>query len=239
MPDEPAMPRPAPPVAIAAAPSAAPSHAASPARRRLLSLGALGIAAIAAAKLPSPVNADGLGWDDQQGLRFLEEVEALQANFFVLSAFSPTFAAMPGRERDVISLIAYQDQQQNDWFRLARQKFGVAEFGHFYAPNTSTSRPPRLFDFPNSVFDRREEYVPFAISLKEASVDAYQGVIAKADRPEVVQAIAQLAGIESRHAAALRELAGDQPLSAVEDALRPVEVFRKWEDYGFKGESLR
>jgi hypothetical protein len=177
---------------------------------------------------------------DAQALRFLEELEALQSDFWTRAAASAATQGMEGRERDVVYLIANQDRDHKEWFRLARQKFGVSEFGHFYTPNTSQSRPVRTFTFPGQAFSSRRELFPLAHSLKDMSVAAYHGIVGTTRNGDITQAIAALAGIEGRHAAALREIAGITPLpDAFEASLNVRVVAHQLERYGFRGEAIR
>ena len=175
-----------------------------------------------------------VGNTDAQVLRFLEEVELMQADFFMRATRSPAFAEMEPRERDVFALLALQDDEHAMWFRLARQKLGVAEFGHFYTPNTSQSRPPRIFNFPGKDFDTRQALFAAAVTMKELSVAAYHGAVGNAKNGELVQALAALAGIEGRHATALREIGGvDAFVGAFEPAMSQGAIARRLEGSGF------
>lgn len=200
-----------------------------------LSLAACG-AALAMATSP----AHAIVHPDAQALRFLEEMEAMQSNFWTRAAASAATHGMEGRERDVIYLIANQDREHKEWFHLARRKFGVSEFGHFYTPNTSQSRPVRTFTFPAQAFASRGDLFPLGQMLKDTSVAAYHGMVGRTSNGDLTQAVAALAGIEGRHAAALREIAGITPLpDAFEAALGAQVVARRLESYGFRGEAVR
>lgn len=206
-------------------------------RRKWLSL-SLAACGAALALASSPAHA--IAHPDIQALRFLEEMEALQSDFWTRAAASMAAHGMEGRERDVIYLIANQDREHKEWFHLARRKFGVSEFGHFYTPNASVSRPVRTFKFPAQAFSSRTELFPLAQMLKDTSVAAYHGMVGRTSSGDITQAIAALAGIEGRHAAALREIAGLSPLpDAFEAALDSQSVTRRLERHGFSGEAIR
>lgn len=200
----------------------------------------LSVAACGAALALAAAPAHAIAHPDTQALRFLEELELLQQDFWTRAAASSAAYGMEGRERDVIHLIAKQDREHSEWFRLARQKFGVSEFGHFYTPNASQSRPPRLFSFSQDAFKTRRELFPMGQMLKDTSVAAYHGIVARTSNGEMTEAIAALAGIEGRHAAALREISGVSPLpEAFEPALDAQTVARRLARYGFSGEAIQ
>jgi hypothetical protein len=222
-----------------ASPEVASPEVKSPARRNLFAMGALAAAGVALAGVPA--RAD-FGWDygDAQALRFLEELELLQTDFYTRAALSAAGASLDGRQSDAIRLVAQQDGEQLDWIRRARGKLGVAEYGRFYQPNTAMSRPHRSFTFSGRVFEDRGQMLSFAVDLKETAVAAYQSAVALTDSAALTQAVAALAGIESRHAAALREANGDNPLPrAFETQLSPTDVLHRLASFGFRGEATR
>jgi len=216
------------------APEETASEIASPTRRQWLSLSA---AACGAALLLKAQPAGAIGNGGAKSLRFLEEMELLQSDFFQRVAASSAYDSMEPRERDVFNLIAQQDREHATWFRLAREKMGVAEYAGTYLPNTSSSRPLRMFSFPNSAFSTRAKLFPFAIALKDTAVGAYHALVGKSGDAEVIQALAALAGVEGRHAATLREISGVTPLpSAFEAVVSQQQATRKLAAYGFKGQ---
>ena len=78
-----------------------------------------------------------------------------------------------------------------------------------------------------------------AREIKAIAVGAYHGMIMHTGTGEITQAVAALAGIEGRHAAALQEISGLNPLpSAFEEAMRPQVVMTKLSEYGFRGEAI-
>lgn len=204
-------------------------------RRDMLRLGGIGALALSATLLTNMPSAQALAPSDTRALRFLEEVEILQCEFFQRAAASAAAFSLKESEREVIFQLAEQDREHKEWFRLARTKMGVAEFGGFYTPNTSQSRPPRLFNFPAKVFSSRQQMFPFALRLKETATGAYHGLVATARQPEIIEALAALAGVEGRHAAALRQISGLDPApTAFEPALSPEVVMNRLSDFAFK-----
>jgi hypothetical protein len=67
-------------------------------------------------------------------------------------------------------------------------------------------------------------------------VGAFHGVVAQADKPEMIQAFASLAGVQGRHLAVLLELSGQNPFVATEAALSRTEVANNLAAYGFNRE---
>jgi hypothetical protein len=200
-----------------------------------LSVAACGAAALALTARP----AHALAHNDTQALRFLEELEAMQADFFTRAALS-TGQGMEGRERDVINLVANQDREQKEWFRLARQKFGVTEFGTLFSPNASQSRPVQMFRFEARLFESRRELFPAAHFLKDTAVGIYHYFVGRTSDAGLTEALAALAGIEGRHAAALREIAGVNPVpEAFEPVVTAETALRRLERFGFRGHSMR
>jgi hypothetical protein len=215
--------------------------ASQPDRRTFLGLSvAASGAALTLLAAPARSMPDLLDNDDRRALRFLEELELLQTDFFYRAASSAAAYGMEERERSIINLIAEQDREQAAWFRAARAKLGVAEFGRTYTPNTSVSRPPRTFMFSSEMFTTRTKLFPAAREIKSIAVAAYHGMVMRTDDGEITQAIAALAGIEGRHAAALQEISGVNPLpSAFEEALSPQVVLTKLAQHGFRGEAIQ
>jgi hypothetical protein len=191
--------------------------------------------------LAAPASAEitKVGNTDAQALRFLEELELMQADFFTRVTASAAFEGMEERERSIFATIAEQDRRQAEWFRLARRRFGISEYGRFYTPNASQSRPGRQFMFSAKAFGTRPELLPLAISLKNTGVATFHGVVGRAEKGDIAQALAALAGIQGRHAAALREMAGQDPFTgAFEEAITPNAAARRLARYGFRGDSM-
>ncbi len=220
-----------------AAPEETPSKVPCPSRRAAILTGA---AICGAALLWRPGAAQAaLRYSDINVMRFLEEVEEMQREFFYRAALSKSASDWSGREQEVFHTIARQDDEHCGWFGAARGQFGVAKYSGFYTPNASQSRPPRNFTLPAFLFGDRARLLETAIMMKETAVGAYHGQILRAREPRLMQSLASLAGVEGRHAAALHELndANYQP-EATEEALSAKQVMGKLSDYGFVGTAL-
>jgi hypothetical protein len=199
----------------------------------------LGAAVCGAALLwkQQPASA-ALHYGDIRVLRFLEEVEELQKEFFTRAALSHSAGELNGREREVINTIALQDDEHLGWFALARGQYGISKYSGFYTPNASRGRPPRVFTLPIELFTNRARLLDAAVQMKEVSVGAYQGQLRSAREPRLLQSIASLAGVEARHAAALREVSANGDPTAAATPLSAVQVMDRLREYGFRGETM-
>ena len=204
-------------------------------RRALLGLGA---AACGAALLFTSAPAQAASYGDRNALRFLEDIELFQTEFFRRVTLSATIDGLDEREMNALARLAQQDNEHALWFRIARRRMGIGAFERHYSPTQSSSRPPKTFRFPPDAFANRNGLYSVAIAIKEASVAAYHGQVGEADDPKLVQAIAALAGVEGRHLAMLKELFGQDPLIGFENALSRREAAQKLARYGFASETL-
>lgn len=204
-------------------------------RRSLLTLSAIAGAAIALPALPS--RAD-FPYSDIRTLRYLEEIAALQADFFTKITMSSPADALSERERNIFNLLAQQDGEVARWSRAARRRYNMGAATTFYTPNLSTSRPLPSYQFGLGTFATREALFSHAIDIKETAVGAFHGAVGGADSPKMIQAFASIAGVQGRHLAILQELAEQEPLIDFENALSRSAVARKFEQYGFNREVL-
>lgn len=209
----------------------------SPARRHILSLAtALGGAAFAGA-LCKPASADLVAavgkifYLDPIVLNFAFELEELEADFFTRATSSTGFAALSERQQNVLYSIAAQDKMHFEQLGKLRSKRGdEASRG----TNRSASRRPRMFRFGN--LDTSEQLLNTALDLKENSLFAYHGAVGLLKDRNLLMLAAAVAGVEGRHAAALRESMGLDPVPApYEGALEAQISGRKLARYGFVG----
>lgn len=220
-------------------------EARNPARRRLLGTALIGGAVLAAGGLGTSVaRADLVDFLD----RFLDldpivvnfalELEELQTDFFERATISKAYGQMSTREQSTFNLIAMQDRQQFEKLDALREKLGVKGGDHFETPNSSGSRVPSRFHFPD-VFGDRVKLMKEAITIKELAVESYHGAVNNVDRGNLTLAAA-IAGVDGRHLVVLRELAGMDPVpTSFEMAVSPQITGRKLSKYGFKGGGMR
>lgn len=204
-------------------------------RRDFLVLGALAGAALLLPSLPASA---AFGYGDTRHLRFLEELQNLQADFFTKAALSATNDGLSEREMNIFNLIAKQDAEQARWFAKARQRYGIAAFDKSYTSNLSVSRVTPEYHYPRNTFQTRAEMFARAIEIKETAVGAFHGVVIRASDDKIVESVASLAGVQNRHLAALKELSGQNPLTAYVEATTPRAAANKLTAYKFKSEAL-
>lgn len=213
---------------------------AMPSRRTALLLGAAIPAGLLLARAGAARADASFGHSEVRAVQYLEELEALQADFFGRVIASAAFDGMEGRERDVFSSIANHDREHNQWFKLARRKYGLAEHSRSYTPNFSQSRSATLYTFPLDAFNTRPRLLPVAMQIKDTAVGVYHAFVGYVGDGDVAQALAALAGIEGRHAAALHEISGTASLpSAMEAVITPETAARTLDRYGFRGEAIQ
>ena len=208
----------------------------SPSRRNWfkLSFAACG-AALALGAAPS----FALSQTDDQSFQFLLELEDFQHEFFDLAQRSGMAVGLTLSQQDILHLIAEQDREHREWARMAIQKFGVSPLQMGASNAGRQTHWSSRYSFPEDAFDHGSAFFPLAIRLKEWSVQAYHGLVQRSHRGDIMQALASLAGIEGRHAAALREAAGINPLpSPFESYADPAIVTAQLAPYGFRGEYL-
>ncbi|MFN2491185.1 MAG: ferritin-like domain-containing protein [Actinomycetota bacterium] len=68
--------------------------------------------------------------------------------------------------------------------------------------------------YPSGTFGSARRWLETASMLEDLGVSAYHGQVTRIESPELLQAAASIAGVESRHAAILRELTGADPFPA-------------------------
>lgn len=212
-------------------------------RRSLLGLGG---AVAASTLLAGGVRADIL--DTLRGpldldpivLNFAHELEELQSEFFRRLTNSPAYDEMEARERSVISAIAMQDRAHFEFFEALRGKLGARGGGAFETRNASASRRPRVFRFPSKAFRTRADALTEAVTIKENSVAAYHGAVdLLRDKKSLLAPAVAVAGVDGRHLAVLRELAGLDPVPAsYELQVSPQVVGKRLGKYGFRGGAM-
>ena len=184
--------------------SAPPTSELALSRRGALALGALaGVAALTLPRLPA--RALNMGLASQ--MRFLENAQYLQNQFFTRALESPALDDLTPQDTSIISTIAREDGEQARWFRAARGRGGLL--------SSNSTLPASLtaptFAISSSRYAKRDTFFESAIALKNATIGAYHGIVGAGGNPEIVQAIAALAGVQNRHVALLCELAGRDP----------------------------
>ena len=70
------------------------------------------------------------------------------------------------------------------------------------------------FKYPNGTFENRDAFLKTASTFEELGVTAYHGQVTEIMTPDILNAAASIAGVESRHAAVLAKMMGGKPFPA-------------------------
>jgi hypothetical protein len=161
-----------------------------------------------------------------------------------------TSAAAPSKRQDaeILNVFLLLERVQNAFYRDAlrrgrlrgellefAQTAGAHETEHvrFLAGRLGgRAGPEPRADF-GDVADRDETFSSVAIELEEATIGAYIGQGANLTREEVGQ-VAKIVAVEARHAAWIRDLAGESPAPRAADPPRdPAQALARLRDRGF------
>lgn len=209
-----------------ASPNSALPNSLSLSRRSALTLGAL--AGVAALTLPR-FSANALNLGSPAQMKFLENAMHLQSQFFGRALMSTKLDGLTPTDTVVISAIEDQDGEQARWFALAR-----ARGGNLPPVNTQpSSLTAPTFTIDSNNYATRDRFFDSALTLKKATVGAFHGLVGAGGRPEIVQALAALAGVQNRHLAMLSELVGKDPFVTYVEAISLQEAGNALGKFGF------
>lgn len=190
---------------------------------------------------PAPLRADILDFLnklfdlDPVVLNYAHEMEELQADFFERASVSKACTGMEPRVRNVFYTIAAQDRAHFELLTEAQRKAHTRGGGALATRNASSSRRPRRFYFDRHVFQSPAMLLPAAVEIKEICVGAYHGAVDLIDKTTLVGAAA-IAGVDGRHLAVLRELAGYDPVPfSFENQVSPQTAGNRLRRFGFRG----
>lgn len=214
---------------------------AQPARRTLLAMGAVAGAATLTMSA-SPGQADilrglrGLFYLSPLVVNFAFEMEDLERQFFDRVLRSRAFGELAPREQSVFTLIALEDKEHHDALQLYRDRNALKGSGHFETPNASTGgRPVGRFSFPAKAFSSRQGLFDTSLDIKETALFTYHGAVDLVEK-DVLMLAAAIAGVEGRHLAVLRKMAGIDPVpSPFEGSLQSGAAGKRLARYGFNG----
>lgn len=197
-------------------------------RRNLLALGAIaGAAALVLPALPARALDSGLG-GLAAPLKFLEAAQYFQGQFFSRALQSGSIDGLAPADGKALLTIANQDNEQARWINAVRMQRGMTQ-GRANLPSSLTE--------PNftvaSAYGTRSKFFDSALAIKAASVGAFHGIVGKGGTAEMVQAVAALAGVQNRHLAVLREMAGVDPFDTYVTAISLQEASKTLGKYGF------
>ena len=197
-------------------------------RRHFLALGA--IAATAVVALPAlPARALDLGLASQ--LKWLENAQFFQNQFFSRALRSGSIDPLSPTEARALLTIAQQDSEQARWFSALREQRGLLPS----RTTMSASMTEPNFRM-NTNYDSREKFFASAITIKSTAVGAFHGIVGSGGDANMTQAIAALAGVQNRHLAMLKEMAGLDPFETYVEALSLPEAGKTLSKFGFGSE---
>ena len=202
------------------------SAAPDPTRRNLLALGAVaGAAAVLLPALPARAADAGLGAQ----LNFLQAAQYFSSQFFSRALQSGTIEDLSPAAGKTLLTIANQDNEQARWINAVRAQRGLMPA----RPNAPVSLTEPNFTVAGAYGDRAR-FFDSALAIKTASVGAFHGIVGQGGKADMVQAIAALAGVQNRHLAMLREVAGVDPFDTYVQAVSMREASKTLAKYGFK-----
>lgn len=194
-------------------------------RRSFLALGAVTGAAVIV--LPAlPARALDLGLASE--LKFLENVQFFQNQFFSRALRSGLIDPLTPREGKALLTIATEDGDQARWFSAARAQRGLMP-SRATMPSSMTEPNFQM----NNNYASREKFFASAITIKSTAVGAFHGIVGKGGKADMVQAMAALAGVQNRHLAMLKEMARLSPFDNFVTPLSVQEVGKTLSKFGF------
>lgn len=194
-------------------------------RRNFLALSAIaGAAAIVLPALP----ARALDLDLPSELKFLENMQFFQSQFFSRALRSGSVDPISPAEAKAVLTIASEDSEQARWFSALRAQRGLMPS----RANMPSSLTEPNFKMKNN-YASREKFFASAIAIKATAVGAFHGIVNKGGSAATVQAIAALAGVQNRHLALLREMAGLDPFDTYVEARSMNEAGNALSKFGF------
>lgn len=173
---------------------------------------------------------------DTTVLAFAHEMEELQADFFERSIRSAVFNTLEQREQAILIEVATQDRAHFELLNMAMKAQGANNGGALVTQNANATRRPRNFHFDRQAFNSRDALFSKAVELKEDSVSAYHGAVHLVHDGDLLTVAAAIAGVDGRHLAVLREVAGLDPVpNSFENQVSPQVIGKRLGRYGFNG----
>ena len=153
-----------------------------------------GMGSASAATAPAPSTKGDLGI-----LNYALTLEYLEYNFYAMGLSK---GLLSGRDLELVTPI-----------RSHEQAHVAAVMGTIKKMNGTPVSKPKL-NFPAKTFSSADNFLATAVQFEELGVTAYQGQVTRIKSPAVLTAAAEIAGVESRHAAILEHLTHGSPFPA-------------------------
>lgn len=157
--------------------------------------------------------------DDLEILNYALTLEYLEAEFYTLAI---TEGVVKGRELELITPIRDHEKAHVDAVTQTIKDIG----------GKPVEKPE--FQFPDGTFTNRKKFLTSAAAFEELGVTAYHGQVPRVKDGDILAAAAAIAGVESRHAAVVADLLGENPFPApfektmsMDEVLKAAEPFVK------------
>lgn len=141
-------------------------------------------------------------------LNFALTLEFLEAEFYVRGIDA---GLVSGRELELVTPIRDHEIAHAEDLTATIEALG----------GTPIDEPE--FMFPEETFADREQFLMAASMFEELGVTAYHGQVPNIESPEILGAAAAIAGVESRHAAVIADLLGEDPFPSPFEQSREMQ----------------
>lgn len=170
-------------------------------RRRFLRVaGIIGVGVTLAAAAARSRFASAQGDEgDLAILNYALTLEYLEEDFYGRGADS---GLLKGRDGELVATIRDHETEH-----VAALEQAISDLG-----GSPVQRPQ--FSYPKGVFKDKASWLDTAVEFSQLGVRAYHGQVQNIQNPDVLAAAASIAGVESRHAAVIADLAGVNPFPA-------------------------
>ena len=175
--------------------------------------GLLGVGATLAAAGARSRFASAQGDEGDIGiLNFALTLEYLEEDFYGRGADS---GLLKGRAGELVAAIRDHESEH-----IAALESAISDLGG------SPVKKPK-FTYPQGVFKEKQAWMETAVDFSQLGVEAYHGQVQLIQSPALLAAAASIAGVESRHAAVIAQLAGRQPFpSPIEQSIPKGRVLK-------------
>lgn len=137
--------------------------------------------------------------NDLEILNYALTLEYLEAEFYAKGIEG---GVLKGRDLELVEPIGEHEREH-----VAVVKQTIKDLG-----GRAVSKPE--FTFPKGTFTDKKKFLTTASAFEELGVTAYHGQVAKIKDGDLLAAAASIAGVESRHAAIVADLLGENPFPA-------------------------
>lgn len=146
--------------------------------------------------------------NDLEILNYALTLEHLEADFYTRGVEAHLFS---GHDEDIIKAIRDHEKDHVETLMKTITKLG----------GTPGKAPE--FRYPDATFKTKAAFLETAATFEELGVAAYHGQVTRLTSRDLLGAAAAIAGTESRHAAVLAGLSGNNPFPAPVEAHKSME----------------